>query len=69
MKTPWRKALCAVLVSVALSVYVPASADELRACPNEHRSPLVMCCIDDYLSGRRLPLDSIYQHPWPLQKG
>lgn len=45
------------------------SADELRACPKEHRSPLVMRCIDDYLSGRRLPLDAIYQHPWPLQKG
>ena len=45
------------------------SVDELRACQAEHRSPLVMQCVDDYLSGRRLPLDSIYQHPWPLQKG
>ena len=31
------------------------------------RSPLVARCIDDYLAGQRLPLDSIYQHPWPLQ--
>jgi len=45
------------------------TADELRACSKEHRSPLVMRCVDDYLSGRRLPLDAIYQHPWPLQKG
>ncbi|PKM23025.1 MAG: NUDIX hydrolase [Gammaproteobacteria bacterium HGW-Gammaproteobacteria-14] len=34
----------------------------------EHRGPLVQRCIDDYLSGRRLPLDAIYQHPWPLQQ-
>lgn len=26
------------------------------------RSPLVLRCIDDYLAGRRLPLDSIYEH-------
>jgi Mg-chelatase subunit ChlD len=39
MKTPWRKALCAVLVSVALSVYVPASADELdSALDSEEQS-------------------------------
>ncbi|MDF1630309.1 MAG: NUDIX hydrolase [Alcanivoracaceae bacterium] len=45
------------------------SADQLRACSAEHRGPLIMRCVDDYLSGRRLPLDVIYQHPWPLQKG
>ena len=43
------------------------SPDELLACPEQHRSPLVAQCVTDYLSGRRLPLDSIYQHPWPLQ--
>lgn len=43
--------------------------EELAARPGEHRSPLVQRCIQDYLSGRRLPLDSIYQHPWPLQQG
>lgn len=42
--------------------------DELQAHTDELRSPLVLRCIDDYLSGRRLPLDSIYQHPWPLQR-
>ncbi|MFN3713236.1 MAG: NUDIX hydrolase [Alcanivoracaceae bacterium] len=44
------------------------TVEELRACQSEHRSPLVMRCVEDYLSGRRLPLDAIYQHPWPLQQ-
>lgn len=43
--------------------------EQLTQCRSEHRSPLVERCVDDYLSGRRLPLDSIYQHPWPLQQG
>ncbi|MCH8542975.1 MAG: NUDIX hydrolase [Alcanivorax sp.] len=44
------------------------SADALRARKTEHRSPLVMRCVDDYLAGRRLPLDAIYEHPWALQE-
>lgn len=44
------------------------SAAELRAATEQHRSPLVMRCMDDYLSGQRMPLSSLYQHPWPLQK-
>ncbi len=43
--------------------------DEFRARRHQHRSALVEKCLEDYLSGRRLPLDSIYQHPWPLQRG
>ncbi|KAF0804169.1 MutT/NUDIX family protein [Alcanivorax xiamenensis] len=42
---------------------------ELSSRQAEHRSPLVARCVSDYLSGRRLPLDTIYQHPWPLQQG
>ncbi|OVZ57231.1 NUDIX hydrolase [Pigmentiphaga sp. NML080357] len=43
------------------------SADELRARQAEHRSPLVMRCVDDYLraraSGRAwLALDALYTH-------
>jgi 8-oxo-dGTP pyrophosphatase MutT (NUDIX family) len=38
------------------------SADELRACPARHRTPLVMRCIDDYLAGRRFPLDFVHTH-------
>jgi hypothetical protein len=27
------------------------------------RSPLVPRCVDDYLAGRRFPLDALYTHP------
>lgn len=37
--------------------------DELRACEEKHRSPLVLQCIDDYLAGKRAPLSLIYTHP------
>lgn len=40
---------------------------ELQQRHSEHRSPLVGRCLQDYLNGRRLPLDAIYEHPWPLQ--
>jgi len=36
--------------------------DEIRARMAQHRSPLVMRCIDDYLAGRRFPLDLVYTH-------
>lgn len=36
--------------------------DELRATAAQHRTPLVMKCVDDYLSGRRVPLDFIHTH-------
>ncbi|HEY4352678.1 MAG TPA: NUDIX hydrolase [Paraburkholderia sp.] len=38
------------------------TADELRACPERHRTPLVMRCIDDYLAGKRFPLDFVHTH-------
>lgn len=31
--------------------------DEIQQCLSQHRSPQVMRCIDDYLSGQRLPLN------------
>jgi len=37
--------------------------DELLACEEKHRSPLVMRCVDDYLAGQRAPLSLIYTHP------
>lgn len=37
--------------------------EELLACQDKHRSPLVMQCIDDYLAGKRAPLSIIYTHP------
>jgi 8-oxo-dGTP pyrophosphatase MutT (NUDIX family) len=33
--------------------------DELRACPERHRSPLVMRCVDDHVAGRRFPMETI----------
>ena len=39
------------------------TADEIRARRPEHRSPLVMKCIDDYLAGQRYPLSLVYAHP------
>jgi 8-oxo-dGTP pyrophosphatase MutT (NUDIX family) len=33
--------------------------DEIRACRERHRSPLVLACIEDHARGRRLPLDSV----------
>jgi len=37
--------------------------DELLACSETHRSPLVLQCVDDYLAGKRAPLSLIYTHP------
>ncbi|XAH23464.1 NUDIX hydrolase [Xylophilus sp. GW821-FHT01B05] len=36
------------------------TADEIRACPDRHRSPLLLRCLDDYLAGKRYPLDIVY---------
>ena len=33
--------------------------DEIANSPIRHRSPLVMRCVQDYLSGRRFPLDFV----------
>ena len=36
---------------------------ELVACSDKHRSPLVLRCVDDYLSGQRAPLSLVFTHP------
>ena len=33
--------------------------DELRACTDRHRSPLVWKVVEDYLAGRRYPLQAL----------
>ncbi len=38
------------------------SYEELLACKDTHRSPLVLQCVEDYLAGKRSPLDVIYTH-------
>jgi len=37
-------------------------AAEIRASRARHRSPLVLRCIEDYLAGRRYPLDLLIEH-------
>ncbi len=39
------------------------SADELRAASGRYRSPLVMRTVDDWLAGRRFPLELIHTDP------
>jgi phosphatase NudJ len=39
------------------------SLDEIRASTERHRSPLLLRCVEDYLAGKRLPLDSVYTDP------
>lgn len=35
------------------------TADEIRASVDRHRSPLLLRCMEDYLAGRRFPLDAV----------
>ena len=35
---------------------------KLRACAPSHRSPLVLRCVEDYLAGRRYPLDLLIHY-------
>lgn len=37
--------------------------EELRASAPRHRSPLLLRCVEDYLAGRRFPLDVVYTAP------
>jgi hypothetical protein len=39
------------------------SPEELLAARNRHRSPLVWRVVEDYLAGRRFPLDSLNYLP------
>lgn len=34
--------------------------DEVRASADRHRSPFVLRCMEDYLAGRRYPLDLLF---------
>ena len=34
--------------------------EEIRASVSRHRSPLLLRCVEDYLAGKRAPLDLIY---------
>ena len=39
------------------------TASEIRASSDRHRSPLLLRCMEDYLAGRRYPLDMITTDP------
>ena len=39
------------------------TADEIRASVDRHRSPLLLRCVEDYLAGRRYPLDMVTTDP------
>ena len=39
------------------------TAEEIRASVNRHRSPLLLRCMEDYLAGRRYPLDLVITDP------
>jgi 8-oxo-dGTP pyrophosphatase MutT (NUDIX family) len=36
--------------------------DELRACRERHRSPLVLQCVEDFCAGRSHPMDAVHTH-------
>jgi ADP-ribose pyrophosphatase YjhB (NUDIX family) len=36
--------------------------DEIRATSARHRSPLVLRCVEDYLAGKRYPLDILVHY-------
>ncbi len=36
--------------------------EEMRACRERHRSPLVLRCSEDYLAGKRYPLDLLVHY-------
>jgi 8-oxo-dGTP pyrophosphatase MutT (NUDIX family) len=38
------------------------SRDEMAACRERHRSPLMLQCVDEYLEGRRAPLELLHTH-------
>ena len=39
------------------------TADEIRASVDRHRSPLLLRCMEDYIAGRRYPLDMVTTDP------
>ncbi|GGY98503.1 NUDIX hydrolase [Pseudoduganella plicata] len=36
--------------------------DEIAACRERHRSPLLLTCVDEYLAGKRAPLALLHTH-------
>ncbi len=45
------------------------SYEEIAACAERHRSPLLLQCIDDYLAGKRAPLELLHAHASIFEEG
>jgi len=43
--------------------------EEMAACPQRHRSPIMLQCVDDYLAGKRAPLDLLHTHSSVFEGG
>lgn len=43
--------------------------DEIAACTERHRSPIVLQCVDDYLAGKRTSLDLLHTHASVFEDG
>ena len=43
--------------------------EEMAACQERHRSPIVLKCVDDYLAGKRTPLDLLHTHSSVFEGG
>jgi len=41
--------------------------EEIAACREQHRNPLLMKCIDDYLQGQRAPLSLLFTYTATLE--
>jgi len=50
-------------LDVGIERAVWLSADEVRASTEQHRSPLLLRCMEDYLSGQRFPLSLLTTDP------
>lgn len=38
------------------------TVDEIRNCQTRHRSPLVLHCVEDYLAGKRYPIEMLVHY-------
>jgi hypothetical protein len=43
--------------------------DEMAACQERHRSPIMLQCVDDYLAGKRAPLELLHTHSSVFEGG
>lgn len=43
--------------------------DEIAASQDRHRSPIVLQCVDDYLAGKRAPLELLHTHASVFEGG